>query len=103
MSGEKMTPHCPPELLAQLQSEVPKEETCPCCAGQVHDIPPPSDEGIGFIVHTSVYDGLSSARFRSDDDIRRAIDYESCHRKRSSLIQGLQRELRKRQKGLTDS
>ncbi len=53
---------------------------------------------IGSIVHTSIDDGLSSARNSSDECIRRAIDYEKANLKRSSLITGLLRLLRKRQK-----
>lgn len=48
-------------------------------------------EAVSFIVHTSVQDGLCSATYK-------AIAYERRHGKRTALITGLERELRRRAK-----
>lgn len=53
---------------------------------------------VSFIVHTSVQDGLCSATYESPAVIRKAISYERAHGKRSALIAGLERELRRRAK-----
>lgn len=57
-----------------------------------------SKNPIDYIVHTSVDDGLVSATYAIVPTIRRAIAYERTHGKRVALIQGLERELRKRAK-----
>ncbi len=54
---------------------------------------------VAGIVHTSVEDGLISATYDSVAIIKKAIAYERRHGKRSALIAGLERELRRRAKG----
>ena len=56
------------------------------------------ESAIDYIVHTSVQDGLSSAEDASDAAVRRAIAHEKRHGKRTALITGLERELRRRAK-----
>jgi len=58
-----------------------------------------SERAIDFIVHTSVQDGLCSATYATPATIKKAIAYEKRHSKRSALIGGLERELRRRAKG----
>jgi len=58
-----------------------------------------SERGYDFIVHTSVADGLCSAGHATPVTIKKAIAYEKRHGKRTALITGLERELRRRQKG----
>lgn len=53
---------------------------------------------VSFICHTSVQDGLTTAALESDAVIRKAIAYEKSHGKRTALITGLERELRRRAK-----
>lgn len=53
---------------------------------------------IGFIVHTSVQDGLSTAALENEATIRKAIRYERRNGKRTALITGLERELWRRAK-----
>lgn len=57
-----------------------------------------SSEAVDFIVHTSVDDGLRSARNAKPTEIAQAIAYERQNGKRKALIAGLERELRRRQK-----
>ena len=56
-------------------------------------------ETVSYIVHTSVQDGLCSATYATPATIRKAIAYEKRNRKRTALITGLERELRRRAKG----
>jgi len=56
-------------------------------------------ETVADIVHTSVQDGLCSATYATPASIRKAIAYERRHGKRSALITGLERELRRRANG----
>jgi hypothetical protein len=56
------------------------------------------ERDIDFIVYTSVADGLSSAAHASPATIKRAIAHEKRNGKRSALIQGLELELRRRQR-----
>lgn len=54
---------------------------------------------VALIVHTSVQDGLQSARTASDTAVRLAIKEESKRTQpRTALITGLQREQRRRAK-----
>lgn len=55
--------------------------------------------GVRFIVFTSVDDGLSSAATATEKDILVAFEMErNRDHPRSSLLKGLQRELRRRRK-----
>lgn len=56
-------------------------------------------DAVSALVHTSVQDGLVNATYASPATIRRAIVYETQHGRRVALINGLQRELRRRAKG----
>lgn len=51
------------------------------------------------IIYTSVYDGLVNATYETPAVIKRAIAREKRGSKRTALITGLERELRRRQKG----
>lgn len=55
-------------------------------------------ETVCDIVYTSVYDGLVNASYASPASIRKAIAHERRNSKRSALITGLERELRRRAK-----
>ena len=59
---------------------------------------------LGLIVHTSVSDGLTSARHETTATIKAAIQSEQDKANpRSALITGLQRELRRRGKSKAKS
>ena len=58
-----------------------------------------SEKAIDNIVYTSVQDGLVSATDATPATIKKAIAYEKRTGKRSALITGLERELRRRAKG----
>lgn len=53
---------------------------------------------VNDIIYTSVQDGLCSATYASPEVIKRAIAAERKGSKRTALITGLERELRRRQK-----
>jgi hypothetical protein len=55
-------------------------------------------EDLGFIVYTSVEDALVNATYATPALIKKAIAHERRHGKRSALITGLERELRRRSK-----
>lgn len=54
---------------------------------------------VAGIVYTSVSDGLCSATYATPAAIKKAIAYEKVNGRRSALITGLERELRRREKG----
>jgi len=58
-----------------------------------------TEKAIDYIVRTSVQDGLCSATYAMPATIKKAIAYERRNGKRSALIEGLERELRRRAKG----
>jgi hypothetical protein len=53
---------------------------------------------VADLVFTSVQDALVNATYAAPRTIRKAIAYERRHGRRSALIAGLERELRRRKK-----
>jgi len=56
-------------------------------------------EAVADLIYTSVSDGLTSATYATPATIRKAIAHERRNGRRTALITGLERELRRRAKG----